>query len=257
MPFTNILVACLVSVVTALDVQPPDPRDFAISLDLTAEADLLGPPVLRQLATERYRIEAAEMGRRWAMFMDHRGTEMFLIDQSLRLVEAQQGTSNRREVQLDAFQAHLQRMLLACLYEKQSFEAGRIACADFNNPFRWAAADAKFRLAKAIFAQREKETPSREELEAWWAKLASPDSATACRAGWEMEAAGAAGEDFLRRHIRQLDRPGGAEECGIETWITIGEVMVQGAFRGEDLAPARQRVRALGLLKEMHQSPRP
>jgi hypothetical protein len=162
-------------------------------------------------------------------------------------MQAECSASRGFEAELDAREAHLRRMLFAGVWEKTAFESGRMAISDFTNPFSWAARDAKYEMAKAIFDHPPTQVSS-EQLERWWTQLGSIDTARACRAGWEIEAAGRPGEAFLRQRLAEFIGPEAPSEWVVEYWSRLGEVLVipSGPAGEESTNDYIRRLRTIG-----------
>jgi hypothetical protein len=245
----------------------PDPKDYAISLELKHPFDPPGPPAVRELARHRYEVAAADFTTWWEFILEGHGywVYRFVVRSSLQLMEAQAATSLKPEVQLDALEGHLQRMLFADHFRWALWNAGLVCVSNPISPFPWAVLDTKFRLAKAIFALRAKSPPGPDELERLWIELGCRDTAHACRVRWEIQSAGAAAEDFLCQHlsepIPEEDSPEQVifgDERG-ELWVERDPQCVVGSDKPErdeeNAARHRRWQRARDLLREMLEEP--
>jgi hypothetical protein len=228
------LAAILVAVLTLATVWPlsanaqvDEDDEYAISLLPKDWPDLPGPPALRELARHRYETIACELEYDWRSLLSGRGTNHFLIQDSVRLMEAYSAFSQRPEVQFDAQEAHLRRMLLAWHLLQIRFESGRVNESDYHNPFESAVADAKFRLAKTVL-ERQQTPLAAAELERLWSDLGTRDVAHACRVQWTLRAGGPEAERFLRQRIAELPALAVGEPpdhimCG----VAVDEVFVE------------------------------
>jgi hypothetical protein len=204
-----------------------DEDDEAISLAPKDWPDLPGPASLRELARDRYEMIACELEYDWRYMLAGRDRNQCLIQDSLRLMEAYSAFSQRPEVQFDALEAHLRRMLFACRLLQIRFEAGRIPESDFHNPFASAAVDARFRLARTIL-ERQQTPLTAAELEHLWGDLGTRDVAHAWRIQWTLRAGGQEAAEFLRQRVSGLPAVAVGElPDHIMCYDRIGEVFVE------------------------------